>query len=186
MNSYHPVDHIILKMVAPIWGPGVGNFGHQNLHSAFCFPILSSMDRQEIKPVSLKGNQPWIKPESSYSLEELMLKVKLQYFGHLMWEADLLEKSLMLGKIEGRKRRGHQRMRWLDGITDATDMNLSKLRETVRDGESQCAAVPGVAKNRTQLDDWTTTPCRWSRLGHSWCITDFLHVWRGTHFNCRI
>ena len=86
-------------------------------------------------------------------VEGLMLKLKLQYFGHLMNTDDSLETSLMLGKIKGRKRRGHQRMRWLGGITDATDMNWSKLRETVRDGESQCAAVPGVAKNRTQLDD---------------------------------
>ena len=149
MNSYHPVDHIILKMLAPIWGPGDGNFGHQNLLSAFCFPVLSSMDRQEIKPVSLKGNQPWIKPESSYALKELMLKVKLQYFGHLTWEADLLEKSLMLGKTEERRRRGHQRMRWPDGITDAMDMNLDKLSEmaTERPGILQSMGLQRVGHN---------------------------------------
>ena len=104
-----------------------------------------------------KSNQSILKEiNPEYSLEGLMLKLKLQYFGHLMWGADSLGKTLMLGKIEGKRRRGQQRMGWLDGITYPMDINLSKLWKTVKEKGAWCDAVHRVAKSQTWLSNWTT------------------------------
>ena len=124
----------------------------------WCFRMWYWRRSLRVPWTARKSNQSLLKEiNPEYSSEGLMLKLKFQYFGHLRQRADSLEKTLMLGKIEGRRRRGWQRMRWLHSVTDSMNINPSKLREIVKDRKAWCAAVHGAAKSRTWLSNWTTT-----------------------------
>ena len=152
--------HIVKAMVFPVvmygcvsWTVKKADHRRTDAFKLWCWRRLL-----KVPWTARRSNQSILKKiNPEYSLGGLMLKLKLQEFGHLMWRASSLEKTLMLGKIEGKRRRGWQRMRWLDGMTDPMDMSLSKLQEMAKDREDQHAALYRVTENQTQFNNWTTT-----------------------------